>query len=115
MPKFPIIYEDSRVPVWLSKVSPINIGAISLVFFVFARGKMTPRTRRHETIHFKQWMELGIVGFALLYILSYLYNLIKFRNGEQAYRMIIFEREAYLNEDDTSYLETRRPYAWIRS
>ena len=32
--KFPIMYENSRVPVWLSKISPINVWANSFAFWV---------------------------------------------------------------------------------
>ena len=112
--KLPVMVENSRVPRWLSKISPIEIGAISLVFFVFARGRFTARTRRHETIHFRQWMELAIVGFLILYPLFFLVNLVKYRDGGRAYRMIIFEREAYGNEDDPAYLKTRKAFAWLK-
>ena len=31
-----------------------------------------------------------------------------------AYRKISFEREAYSNEDDVIYLESRKRFAWIK-
>ena len=43
----PIIIENSKVPVWLSKVSPIEIGAISLGIAVFARGELFEHQIRH--------------------------------------------------------------------
>ena len=111
----PIFIENSRVPVLLSKISPIDIYAISLVFFVFCRGELGETTRRHETIHFKQWLELLIVGFACLYVFSWLwFRLIKRYSGELAYRSIPFEQEAYDNQDDPDYLENRPCYAWIK-
>jgi hypothetical protein len=112
--KLPIMVENSRVPRWLSKISPIDIGAISIVFFVFARGRFTERTKRHETIHFRQWMELAVIGFAVLYPMFFLVNLVKYRNSGRAYRMIMFEREAYAHEDDAAYLRTRKAFAWLR-
>ena len=33
--KFPIMYENSRVPVWLSKITPINVWANSFAFWVW--------------------------------------------------------------------------------
>jgi len=110
-PKF---IENSKIPVWLSKIAPIRIGAISLVFWVFARGTMSDSMKRHETIHFRQWLELGIIGFAFLYGLFWLIGLIRFRDAKAAYRRSPFEVEAYDNEADETYLDNRRWYAWAR-
>ena len=111
----PIFVENSKIPVILSRVSPINIHAISLVFFVFCRGEMSETTRRHETIHFRQWLELLIVGFAILYVGSWAWlRFIRGYDGETAYRMIPFEQEAYDNQDDIDYLQKRRIFAWAK-
>lgn len=111
---FPIFKENSRVPVILSRVSPINIGAISIGLFVFARGSMTKTTKRHETIHYLQWRELGFLGFLVLYPLFWLISLAQCKDGAKAYREIPFEREAYGHEDDRGYLASRKPYAWLK-
>ena len=111
----PIFIENSRVPVCLSALSPIDIHAINLVFFVFCRTKMSDQTKRHETIHFKQWLELLIVGFAVLYGAFYLwFRLVKRLDGPAAYRAIPFEREAYANQETVSYLFERKMYAWTK-
>ena len=39
----PIFIENSKVPVWLSYLAPINIGAIALFFLVFSRDVMKDR------------------------------------------------------------------------
>jgi len=83
--RFPIFVEESRLPVWLSRLSPIEIGAISLGLFVFARGKLSEQTKRHEAIHYCQWRELGFIFFPLLYGLYYLRGYWRFRDGENAY------------------------------
>lgn len=111
---FPILKENSKVPVFLSRFSPIEIGAISLGLFVFSRGVMSSETKRHETIHYKQWLELGFVGFLILYPLFWLVLRIKYRSGKKAYVRNPFEREAYTNESDENYLLTRSPYAWVK-
>jgi hypothetical protein len=111
---FPVFKENSRVPVVLSKVSPINIGAISLGLFVFARGTMTKTTKRHETIHYLQWRELGFLGFLVLYPLFWLISLARCKDGAKAYRQIPFEREAYGHEDEKGYLASRKAYAWLK-
>ena len=61
----PIFIENSRVPVWLSYLAPINIAAITLFFLVFSREKMSEVIKRHETIHFQQMLETGVVGFVV--------------------------------------------------
>ena len=112
--RFPVFKENSRVPVVLSRVSPINIGAISLGLYVFARSTMSETTKRHETIHYLQWCELGFLGFLLLYPLFWFVNLIRYRDGAKAYRRIPFEREAYGHEDEEGYLESRKLYSWVK-
>ena len=109
-PKF---IENSRIPVWLSKIAPIEINAISVAFWVFSRGKITARTRRHETIHFQQQLELLLVGQWILYGLFWLVGLVRYRSGAKAYRQNPFEREAYDNQRKFTYLVKRRRYAWI--
>ena len=108
-PKF---IEKSKVPVFLSRFAPIDIGAISLIFCVFSKGKMSKTTRRHETIHFQQWIELGIVGFAILYPIFYLMGLIRTFDRTLAYLENPFEIEAYQNERKYTYLRKRKRYAW---
>ena len=112
--KFPIFFENSIVPVVLSYVAPIEIYAISLGVAVFSRGKMNASTRIHETIHYRQWLELGFVGFVVLYPAFWLWNRLRGMSGSQAYFEIPFEKEAYANDNDLGYLFRRRPYAWAR-
>ena len=63
----PFFVENSRVPRLLSYIAPININAITLGFIVFSRGKMDEKTKRHETIHFQQFLETLFIGFLILY------------------------------------------------
>jgi len=109
----PFFIEDSKIPVWLSYLAPINIWAISLGFWVWCRGKMSESTRRHEATHFQQQIELLFVGQWLLYLLFWLWGLIKYRDGKKAYQESPFEREAYRNEIDSEYLSSRPRYNWV--
>ncbi len=52
--KKPIFIENSKIPVWLSKLAPIEISAITLGPIVLSRGKISEKTKLHETIHFMQ-------------------------------------------------------------
>jgi hypothetical protein len=111
---FPVFVENSRLPVILSKVSPIDIWAISLGLFVFCRGELSEEGKNHETIHFKQWVELLLLGFLILYPLFWIVGLIRYRNGARAYEMIPFEQEAYANDQDLDYLKDRKLYSWVK-
>ena len=110
--KFPLFFENSAIPVILSRVAPIEIYAISIGLAVFSRGKMGTATRIHETIHYRQWLELGFIGFLLLYPSFWLWNLMRGMDGRKAYIEIPFEKEAYANQNDLGYLFRRRLYAW---
>ena len=108
----PWFVENSNIPVWLSYVSPINISAITLGPVVISTGTMSEITKRHETIHFQQYLELLFIGFILLYLGHWLANLLRGQSGAEAYLNIPFEKEAYANATDENYLQNRKRYAW---
>ncbi len=126
----PFFIEDSKIPVWLSYLGPINIGAITLFFLVFSRGKINVVTKRHETIHFQQMLETGVIGFVVLYLFDYLVGLWKYRNdwkgqkttrgyeyrsaAHKAYHRIRAEQEAYQNEMVSNYPVARPRFSWIK-
>lgn len=110
----PIFKDNSKIPVYLSYLAPINIFAISLGIVVFCRETLSTEGRIHETIHYRQWLELAFVGFLILYPLFFIINLVKGMNGEEAYRQSPFEREAYDNQSDLGYLFRRPGFAWIK-
>ena len=110
----PIFIENSRIPVWLSYLAPIQIGAITLGFIVLSRGVMNEQTKRHETIHYQQFLETGFIGFLLLYFWDYLLGYAKYKIGSVAYRQIRAEREAYMFDSQEDYLEKRKRWVWIK-
>jgi hypothetical protein len=110
-PKF---IEYSRVPVWLSKISPITIWAIAIGPFVWCRGKLSEVDKVHETVHFQQQIELLFIGQWILYGLFYLIGLIRYRSGSVAYRESPFEREAYANQSQLDYLLKRNRFSWLK-
>lgn len=73
------------------------------------------RIIRHELIHFHQQLELLVLPFYVLYFLSYLLNLLIYRNHDKAYRNICFEVEAYANDGNPDYLIQRKMFAWLRN
>ena len=69
----------------------------------------------HEMIHIKQQKELFVVGFYALYVYFWVVNLIWHRmSAADAYRMIPFEIEAYDNQDNLNYLQSRPKFAWFK-
>ena len=110
----PFFIENSRIPIWLSKISPINLGAFSFGPFVWSRKELSERARRHETIHYQQQLELLFVFQWLLYGIFWLWGYIKYRDGKRAYYRCLFEQEAYENQHNINYFEFRKWYAWLK-
>ena len=88
--------------------------AINLFGVLFAKGKCGSVTINHEKIHTAQMKELLYIPFYLLYVLEWLIRLIIYRSNFEAYRNISFEREAYSNERDLSYLSHRPRFAFLK-
>lgn len=112
-----IIYSDKFLNLfsWFGYVT-----GLSLFPFVLIRKKHKNTTRglfirNHETIHFRQQLELFIVFFYLFYLVFWTINLFRY-NGKPitAYKNIPFEREANSHEEDLAYLKIRKNYAWIK-
>ncbi len=59
---------------------------------------------RHEMIHSRQMKKWFYIPFYFIYILEWIFLLIKLRNPHKAYRSISFEKEAYENEKNEEYL-----------
>lgn len=110
----PMFFEDSRIPKLLSTISPIDIWAISLCGTVFCRGTLTPRVKRHETIHFQQQLEMLFAFQLILYVFFWVYGLFRYRSMLVAYYENPFEREAFRNDEDENYLENRPRFAWMK-
>ncbi len=68
----------------------------------------------HERIHLRQQLELLVLPFFVLYGLDYLAKLIRYRDKDKAYRNVVFEREAYQNENDLDYLKSRSFWKFLK-
>lgn len=68
----------------------------------------------HEKIHTAQQRELLFIPFYILYVLEWVVRLIQYRNWNDAYMNISFEREAYTNGHNLDYLPHRPLFAWLR-
>ena len=95
----------------------IKIAGITLWPYIILREKYkahyrTPIIIRHETIHIKQQQEMLVIPFYTWYVLEWFIKLFKY--GKKSYYNISFEREAYENEKDESYLENRKRFSWLK-
>jgi len=61
----------------------------------------------HERIHLRQQLELLILPFYVWYGIEFLIKWFQYKDKNTAYRNISFEREAYKNEKELSYLKSR--------
>lgn len=114
-----VIYSDKTLDV-LSIL--MHIGGISLFPVVILREKYRDNKGafwvkkgkeiiNHESIHFQQAIELGVLPFYLIYFLEWLLKLPFY--GSRAYENISFEREAYGNDENLEYLKNRIRYNWF--
>ena len=61
-----------------------------------------------------QEQELWYIPFYLIYIFWHIKLLFKTRNNTEAYRQNPFELEAYANDHNLNYLQTRKRFAFRR-
>lgn len=69
------------------------------------------KTLNHERIHHEQMRELGLITYYLKYWEYYFENR-KTLNKYDAYRKIPFEKEAWSNQGNLTYLDMRQKNAW---
>lgn len=81
--------------------------------FIFIRDEKyrTSILLNHERIHLAQQKEMLVIPFFVLYILNFVFNLITM--NKSPYKNIVFEKEAFENEDWDIYLKIRKFWAWV--
>lgn len=83
--------------------------------FVLVKSKKPSKVLlNHERIHLAQQIELFILPFYCWYFLAYCWNRVKGQRHHQAYRNIIFEKEAYENDENLQYLASRKNWEFIK-
>ena len=86
--------------------------AINLFGIIFTKQHLTRIDVNHEYIHTLQQRELLFVFFFLLYVTEWIVRVIQTRSFIKGYLRISFEREAYENQRQLDYRETRKFFAW---
>ena len=95
-------------------------GFVAIAIFPFMVTKI-PKSKihktliNHERIHFRQQIELLIIGFYITYGFEFLIGLVKYKDWDLAYKSISFELEAFQNEKNLDYLKQRKIFAQWRN
>lgn len=89
-------------------------GMLVFPFILLAdrRYRNDPVLLNHERIHYRQAVELLVVGFYVLYVAEFFVRWAQHGDRRRAYYEISFEREAYRHERDLRYLTARKPWAF---
>jgi len=108
-----------RLPNFLQnmKMLPFIINGITLMpFGIFIRKGQENNKRliNHESIHAQQQKELLFIFFYILYGIDFILKFLKYGNLVDTHREIMFEREAYTNQYDFSYLNKRKYWSFIK-
>jgi hypothetical protein len=112
-----IIYSTRFLKLIGSRVPGIR--GITLFPFIILRDDLkgmpdARETINHEFIHARQQTELLVVVFVIWYLASYMAGRLKGLDRYEAYRNIIFEREAFDRMYDHEYLGRRRPFSFLK-
>jgi hypothetical protein len=96
---------------------PKGFRGLTVFPFVVVRDRNTQDylvLMNHERIHLRQQLELLVLPFFVIYGLDYLVKLIRYHDRNLAYRNVVFEREAYENENDLEYLKSRSFWKFLK-
>lgn len=89
-----------------------------LSFFIFIWITRQPHDQtqlvRHEKIHFWQQVEMLFIFHWVFYAFFYVLGRVNGQCHYVAYRYNPFELEAFTHDPDATYLEKRKPFAWVR-
>jgi hypothetical protein len=115
MSKFPLIRHRPDVTDFFAVLLGEDLAGVTIFPYIFTKNKDTDKNIiNHEKIHYEQYKETLIIGFPIILLLNLFFNLIRYQKMNKAYRMLLFEREAYENMNNFDYLKYRRRYAWLK-
>lgn len=105
---------DGMTVIRNSIIPPQGYKCINIFGILFARegANIGDDTIRHERTHTLQMQELLYIGFYILYVIFFLWYFVRSWKWHESYERIPFEEEAEENEDDETYNDNRKHYAW---
>lgn len=83
-------------------------GIVLYPFIFFAPKNPDAYLLNHESIHWHQIERVGVITFYFTYLKEYVFYRKQGLLHDPAYRAISFEKEAYENDHNLAYLETRK-------
>ena len=95
---------------WIPRL--LGVRGIALYPFIFLADEGDDVIVNHESIHIAQQRELWVLPFYLLYLAFWLRGMRRLGQPKMAYYDIAFEKEAYENSHDMSYLKNRGSHSW---
>ncbi len=96
---------------------PKGYRGITFFPFILVRNEIDKNdkiTINHERIHIRQQLELLIIPFFIWYVIAFIFQYAKTGDKHQAYRNIVFEKEAYASEHDLQYLQRRSFWGFLK-
>ncbi|MEO1031121.1 MAG: hypothetical protein AAFX55_06935 [Bacteroidota bacterium] len=115
--EYGLIFELRLVVILISKyLVPKGYLGMTVFPFMFLKHKRLKWNKvlvNHEKIHLRQQIELLIVPFFMIYGFEFLVRWLQYKEWKLAYRNMSFEREAYENEKDLDYLDSRSFWEFI--
>jgi hypothetical protein len=97
-----------------SWVGKLKLRGAAMKPWIFLNTDSNDTVLQHERIHIAQQTEMGRTGFLAIYILNYILNVFVYKIPVIAYRKILMEQEAKLNEEVPNYIQSREPFAWAK-
>ena len=96
---------------------PFNIKGIKSItlwpfIFIEKKEKGNKVLINHEKIHMAQAKEMWVIGFYVLYTITYILNRMFGFSHKDSYRNLPWEEEAFSNQSNLDYLKTRKKNAW---
>jgi hypothetical protein len=97
---------------FILQLRKLHVGGMAFFPFIIIKSGLSEERKKvlinHERIHLRQQLELLVLPFYVIYLFNYLLNLIRYGRHDTAYKKIIFEKEAFLNEKNFDYLKNRK-------
>ena len=94
-----------------------RFNAMAIWPFIFLKDKKLKHDEivlNHEEIHLKQQIEMLLLLFFIWYVLEFIVRLFIHKNWMEAYHNISFEREAYANEQNLTYIRQRKFWNFLK-
>lgn len=83
------------------------------VLFIKSGAVIREKDLNHESIHSEQMKELLYILFYVWYVIEWFIKFLCCWNFKRAYRSVSFEQEAYNNQNNMNYLNSRNHYCWF--